>query len=201
MCRQACPRALISDHFFDQSKIFVSIPEQFEQYPKENFLFVQGAVTAVDLDARTAFISTPSDDSSNDDNVSVTETVAFHSLVVATGASTPSPLFGFNSGNRDSLRASWEAFRKALPNAKKIVIAGGGPAGIETAAELGEYLNGRPGFFSKGSQNVDITVVCGAERILPALRPSLANKAERMLAKLGVTVLKSIRVCSLEPAG
>jgi NADH dehydrogenase FAD-containing subunit len=30
MCRPACPRALISDDLFDQSKLFVSILKQFE---------------------------------------------------------------------------------------------------------------------------------------------------------------------------
>ncbi|KAH7358393.1 FAD/NAD(P)-binding domain-containing protein [Plectosphaerella cucumerina] len=177
ICRPATPRACISDEMFDQAKLFVDIETSFSRYPKNTFKFHQGTVTTVDHVART---------------------VDFHALVVATGSSTPSPLFSLNR-DADYLRASWASLRAALPNAKTIVIAGGGPAGVETAGELGEHLNGKPGWFGSAHPKVKITVVTSAPDILPHLRPALAKKAEGHLARLGVEVIKNTRVESVSP--
>jgi NADH dehydrogenase FAD-containing subunit len=193
MCRPACPRALISDDMFPQEKLFVNIPKAFEQYPKDSFRFIHGTATELDHTNRTVFISLAN---------SNTEKIDFYTLVIATGASTPSPLLGLNRDD-EFLRTNWTSFRKALPTAKSIVIAGGGPAGIETAGELGEFLNGRAGWFRSKSANpkVPITVVSANSKILPALRPALAKKAEEYLAQVGVTVLKNARVKTVAPHG
>ena len=192
MCRPACPRALISDHMFSQDKLFVNIPKQFEQYPADAFRFVHGTVTELDDTPRTLSVSLANGGH---------ETLRFHALVIATGTSTPSPLLGLNV-DEQYLRTKWHDFRGALPEAKNIVIAGGGPAGIETAGELGEYLNGRAGWFSSKLANpkVNVTVVTSGSKILPALRPSIAQKAEQYLSKVGVTVIKNTKVSSVEPA-
>jgi NADH dehydrogenase FAD-containing subunit len=192
-CRPACPRAMISDEMFAQDKLFVNIPKLFEQYPKDNFRFVQG--TATELDHANRSVSISSADGS-------TEKLYFYALVIATGASTPSPLLGLNH-DEGFLRTSWAAFRKALPNAKSIVIAGGGPAGIETAGELGEYLNGKAGMFTSklSDPKVAITVVTAGSEILPGLRPSIAKDAEAYLPKVGVTLIKNGRVKSVTPNG
>lgn len=192
MCRPACPRAMISDAMFDQSQLFVSIEKQFLRYEKEHFRFVHGTATKLDHESQTITVKLAREE---------IEDIPYHALVIATGASTPSPLLGINS-DVDMLKSKWETFRAALPNAKSIVIAGGGPAGVETAGELGEYLNGRSKWFGSKTQNqkVSITVVTAGSRILPALRPSLATKAENYLAKVGVTVMKDTRVISNDGA-
>ncbi|MCJ1394523.1 hypothetical protein MMC18_007402 [Xylographa bjoerkii] len=193
MCRPACPRALISDDMFPQEKLFVSIPKVFEQYPNGSFRFIHGTATELDHINRTVSISLA---------IGTTEEIDFYALVIATGASTPSPLLGLNR-DEDFLRANWTAFRKALPTAKSIVIAGGGPAGIETAGELGEFLNGRAGWFSwkLADPKVSITVVSADSKILPNLRPAIAKKAEEYLAQVGVTVVKNVRVKTVAPNG
>lgn len=191
MCRPACPRALISDDIFPQDKLFVSIAKSFEQYPKDAFHFIHGRVTEVDQNTRTVCVSL---ESGNSDKIN------FYALVVATGACTTSPLYGLNR-DEEFLRENWNAFRTALPTAKNIIIVGGGPTGIETAGELGEYLNGRSGWFSSKLANpkVPITVLTAGSKILPALRLGIALKAERYLAKVGVTVVKNARVKSVAP--
>lgn len=191
MCRPACPRALISDDMFPQEKLFVSIPKQFSQYSEGSFRFIHGTATAVDHENRIVSVSSATGQ---------TEALEFHALVVATGASTPSPLLGLNRDEK-FLRDAWTEFRKGLATVKSIVIAGGGPAGIETAGELGEYLNGRAGMLSSKLENpkVSITVVTAGPNILPALRPALAAKAEQYLAKVGVIVVKDTRVKSVDP--
>ena len=192
MCRPACPRALIADEFFRQDKLFVDIDEQFEQYPKGSFRFIKGVATKFNHQARNANIRLASDGSEL--------VLDFHALVVATGTSTPSPLLGMNV-DEVQLRAAWQAVRLILPTAKRIVIAGGGPAGIETAGELGEYLNRRPGWLksTSSSPKVEIIVVTSGAQILPALRPSLAKKAEDYLPKVGVTIIKNTKVTTVLP--
>ena len=181
---------------FPQEKLFRDIPSLFEQYPKDNFRFVHGTATKLEHTDRFVSVTLATD------VVEKVEKLDFYALIIATGASTPSPLLGLNQDAK-ALRAAWVSFREALPAAKSIVIAGGGPAGIETAGELGEYLNGRAGRFSSNLENpkVSITVVTAASQILPALRPALAHKAEQLLAKVGVTVTKNTRVASVTPAG
>ncbi|KAH7078635.1 hypothetical protein BKA63DRAFT_248491 [Paraphoma chrysanthemicola] len=191
MCRPACPRALISNEFFDQTKLFVDVAKQLEQYPADSYKFVNGTAIKVDHQARTATVRM------RDGTESI---ITFHALIIATGASTPSPLLGLNV-NEDALDEAWSSFRKALPTAKSIVIAGGGPAGVEVAGELGEYLNGRPGWFSStaSSHNVKITLITAGERILPALRPAIAATAASHLRDLGVAILPNTKVSAVTP--
>ncbi|KAK8075320.1 hypothetical protein PG997_009983 [Apiospora hydei] len=193
MCRPGCPRALISDDLLDQSRFFVDIQPQFEQFPKDSFRFVQGTAVELDHESRTVTYRPAAGQP---------ETISFYALVIATGSSTPSPMFSFNQ-DETSLRASWSAFRQALPTTRSIVVAGGGPTAVEVAGELGEFLNGRAGYFSAKLENpkVSITLVTSSTKILPVLRPALAAKAEALLAKLGVTVLKNTRVASVAPEG
>lgn len=191
LCRPACPRALISDEFFNQKKLFVSIASSFEQYPEGNFRFINGTATELDHIGRIVSVTAATGD---------VEKINFHALVIATGASSTSPLFGLNR-DVDFLRTNWAAFRNALPTSKKIVVVGGGPTGIETAGELGEYLNGHAGFFNSKQSNpkVFITVVTAGSEILPNLRPALAQQAEKYLAQIGVTVMKNVRVTAVTP--
>ncbi|KAG4443934.1 hypothetical protein IFR05_000574 [Cadophora sp. M221] len=192
LCRPACPRALISDNMFDQTKLFVDIAKQFEQYPKDSFGFLHGSATGLDHENRTVSVKLVTGE---------VETVNYHALVIATGASTTSPLLGLNN-DANQLKSDWVLFRTALPTAKTIVISGGGPAGIEVAGELGEYLNGRPGWFGgMSTPKVSITVFTTGSQILPLLRPSISNHAEDLLSKLGVTVVKDSRVKSVEAVG
>ncbi|KAL8678068.1 MAG: hypothetical protein Q9186_005563 [Xanthomendoza sp. 1 TL-2023] len=217
MCRPACPRGMLSDDMFPQEKLFVSIPESFEKYPKGSFHFIHGIATELNLKTRTVSISPPTGTVREDylrgiatelnpikrsASISLsagTLKIDYYVLVIATGASTPSPLHGLNR-DADDLRTSWQKFRSALPTAKSIVIAGGGPAGIETAGELGEYLNGHGGWLRKTADpNVSITVVTAGPNILPFLRVAIAEKAEGYLAAVGVTIIKNARVKSVKP--
>lgn len=193
MCRPAAPRALISDEIFAQNKLFVDISQLFDKYPNGSFSFIHGTATGLDHVNRTITINLAAGS---------TEQIDFYSLVIATGSSTPSPLLALNQDD-NFLRTSWTAIRKALPEAKSIVIAGGGPSGIEVAGELGEHLNGRAGWFASKLENpkVSITVITAGSNILPILRPAIANKAEDFLAKVGVTVVKNARVAFVTPSG
>ncbi|OHW90172.1 amid-like mitochondrial protein [Colletotrichum incanum] len=193
MCRPACPRALISDDMFPQDKLFVGILFAFKSYANNTFRFLRGTATSMAHVNRIITVNLMNNEGTN--------TLAYHAPIIATGASTPSPLLGLNCDS-EYLRRSWAEFRKALPKTKSIVIAGGGPAGVETAGEFGEYLNGRAGWSRSILENpkTAITLVTAASEILPALRPAIARKAENYLAKVGVSVLKGVRVENVHPA-
>jgi len=189
LCRPACPRAMISDDILPQEKLFVDVARCLKQYGEKAVHFINGIVEELDHTNRTVSISLGTGNIEN---------IKFHALVIATGASTASPLFGLNKDS-DTLRAEWAEFRKALPTVKTIAIAGGGPSAVETAGELGEFLNGKPGWFYNHSMKVQITIITSGPQILPLLRPSIAEKAEELLTKVGVTVIKNSRVMSVEP--
>ena len=195
LCRPACPRAMISDHFFDQDKLFVPISKAFEQYPAEHFDFLQGSASALDGEQRTVTVDLHSGSA---------RIINYHALVIATGARTPSPLLGLN-GDANELRQHWAGFRDSLKSATSICIAGGGPAGVEVAGELGEYLNGRAGWLRSGPEKpkVEINLVTSGATLLPVLRPAIAVRAERLLAAVGVSVMKNVRVVDVhaEQAG
>ncbi|KAI3321113.1 FAD/NAD(P)-binding domain-containing protein [Xylariaceae sp. AK1471] len=193
MCRPAAPRALISDAMFSQDKLFVSIPASFSQYASGSFVFEQGTATALDHENQTISVLLAK---SNSAEVKIT----YHALVIATGASTSSPILGFTR-DETALKSSWTAFRKVLPNAKHIVVAGGGASGVEVAGELGEHLNGRAGWFSSSlaDPKVRITLLSGGSRILPYLRPAIAQTAETYLAKVGVRIVHNARVTTVVP--
>ncbi|GAP88365.1 putative FAD-dependent pyridine nucleotide-disulfide oxidoreductase [Rosellinia necatrix] len=197
MCRPATPRALISDTMFPQEKLFVSIPKSFSQYAPGSFIFEKGTVTALDHENRTisALIAERIGGSTAELRIN------YHALIIATGASTPSPLLGFTR-DETALKSNWATFRKALANAKQIVVAGGGASGVEVAGELGEYLNGRAGWFSStlSDPKVQITLLSGGSRILPYLRPAIAETAETYLSKLGVQTVHNTRVTTVIPA-
>ncbi|KAK5625899.1 hypothetical protein RRF57_001615 [Xylaria bambusicola] len=195
MCRPAVPRALISDAMFPQDKLFVSIPDNFSQYTTGSFVFEQGTATALDYEKRTVSVLLAKDGDSGTEL-----TITYHTLVIATGASTPSPLLGFTH-DEVSLKSSWRLFREALPRARHIIIAGGGASGVEVAGELGEHLNGRAGWLSSTLSNpkVQITLLSGGSRILPYLRPAIARTAETYLAKVGVRTVHNTRVVTVAP--
>ena len=94
---------------FPQEKLFVNMPQAFEQYPKDSFRSIEGTATRLDHGNRTVSITLPTGN---------TEELDFYALVIATGASTP---FSLHDLNRDveHLSKSWAAFREALPKQRK----------------------------------------------------------------------------------
>ncbi|KAL4801843.1 hypothetical protein BDV18DRAFT_148256 [Aspergillus unguis] len=194
--RPATPRAILSDKFFDQDKLIVPLKKQFTSYG-DTFRFIHGTAKWLDHEQRKVVVEEISESGFGVDEIQL----EYHALIIGTGSSSPSPLFALNAGGAPELKEKWELFRAALPAAKRIVIAGGGPVGVETAGELGEHLNGRAGWFASKLEDpkVKITVVTSAEKLLPELRPAIATIAEELLAKVGVEVVKGVRVAGVTP--
>ncbi|WWC88189.1 uncharacterized protein L201_003094 [Kwoniella dendrophila CBS 6074] len=122
ICRPATPRALISDDFFDQSKLFVSLEDLLKQYNQdgvERIRLVKGYARKLDDKSKMLDIELLKVD--NGESNGKMEKIEFHSLVIATGASTPSPLHGFNTTYED-LRLAWKSFRQVLSDATSYCI-------------------------------------------------------------------------------
>jgi NADH dehydrogenase FAD-containing subunit len=191
--RPAAPRSLVSQKLMPPEKVFYDIAGGFKQYTAEQFTFLQGTATAMDPATRTVTVSLPTKE---------LQTISYYALILAVGTRPASAILGLQTTHLVAQEAQ-AAFSKALTEAKTIVIAGGGPAGVESAGEIGHELNGMAGMFSKRPKNIkaSITVITSDKKLLPALRPALATKAEKILNKLGVDVIYNTKVQSVTPQG
>ncbi|KAF3048003.1 hypothetical protein E8E12_005800 [Didymella heteroderae] len=185
--RFAAPRALVSKKMMPYDQIFYPIETAFT-YAFPKFKFIQGTATHVDAAGQSVSVQTVDGEQ---------QTIPYAALIIATGFSTPSPLFT-QATDRTALEGVYDAFQKQLKTAKTVVIGGGGPVGVETAGEVAEILNGRPGFMGAGPKNptAAVTLICADKKLLPVLRESIGATAEGFLKKLGCSVTYNTRVVS-----
>jgi len=185
--RIAAPRASASKEMMPPSKIFYPIEPAFT-YAFPKFKFVQGSATHVDSAGQTVSVTTVDGEQ---------QSIPYAALVIATGWNTPSPLFT-QATDREALEKVYEAFQKGLKTAKTVVIGGGGPVGVETAGEIAEILNGKPGFFASApkSPKAKVTLITGDKKLLPILREAIGQTAQQYLKRLGCDVTYTTRVVS-----
>ena len=117
------PRALINSELIPLSKIFKPIEDGFKQYSKDKFRFVLGSAVALDEGKKAITVQTPE---------SATTLVGYFALIIATGTTSTSPLWTLH-GSHETTITSMKDLHAALPKASTVLIAGGGPAGVETA--------------------------------------------------------------------
>ncbi|KAF1962806.1 FAD/NAD(P)-binding domain-containing protein [Byssothecium circinans] len=185
--RIAAPRAIVSKKLMPTSKLFYPIEPAFA-YAKDKFTFIQGTATHVDAAGQTVSVQTASGEQTS---------IPYVALIIATGFSTPSPLFT-QTTDRATLEATYDAFQKSLVNATSVVIGGAGPVGVEAAGEIAEFLNGKPGFLSSAPKHpkAKVTLICAEKKMLPILRESISKQAEKILKSLGCNVVYNTKVVS-----
>jgi NADH dehydrogenase len=83
------------------------------------------------------------------------------------------------------------------------VVVGAGPTGVEMAGQIGELARDtlRHDFRRIDPGSARILLVEALDRVLTTFPPSLSTKAERSLHRLGVTVLTSRTVTSIDAGG
>ncbi|KAM5350746.1 hypothetical protein ACJ41O_007251 [Fusarium nematophilum] len=176
----AVVRGIVPGQLPDEA-MFHAIEPGFNKYPAECFEFVLGAATSVDTSSNTVRVKT----SEGPIDLSYTQ------LVIATGSSyasrVPFTTIGTYRETLDSLHA-WQA---KVMSAESIVIAGAGPTGVETAAELASTYG-----LAK-----TITLLVPSYNPLSGLLPEVGKTAGSELEKLGVKILRRSRVTSVEYAG
>ena len=79
------------------------------------------------------------------------------------------------------------------------MVVGAGASGVELAGELQHFANLVAEKYQKKPCQVEVKLVEGAPRVLPALLPKASAKAEKRLRKLGVKLLLNTKVNSCEP--
>jgi NADH dehydrogenase FAD-containing subunit len=72
--------------------------------------------------------------------VKAQQIIPFHALVIATGTSAESPLLSLHGPYQKTLK-SLQAFHDRVAHASSVIVAGGGPSGIECAGQLATWLN------------------------------------------------------------
>jgi dihydrolipoamide dehydrogenase len=113
-----------------------------------------------------------------------TDTVKFKSCILAPGATTG--LIPNTQLSKNVVTYEEQIMEDSLP--KSIIIAGGGAIGVEFA-----YVHANYG--------VDVTIIEFLDRLLPLEDEEISSELEKQYKKLGVKVLTSTKVESIEDTG
>ncbi|KAL1860247.1 hypothetical protein Daus18300_009301 [Diaporthe australafricana] len=171
----ASPRSAIQPKLLAESELWRPLSEAFKQYPADQIKVVQATAVALDPSKRTVTVEPTSAGETE-------QTILYDSLVISTGTTSPSPLWTLH---RDENRTS-EAFKSvqaSLSTAKTVLIAGGGPVGVETAGEI-----------ASSHPEAKITLLSGGHRLLQRVKPATGAKAQAQLEQnFGVTVIHDVR--------
>ncbi|CAF9912497.1 hypothetical protein IMSHALPRED_000330 [Imshaugia aleurites] len=172
----AAVRGVIPDAISDE-QLFFPIEPGFAQYCAENFEFVLGKAERLDLENNTVEVA------KNDGSQ---RSLSYDQLVIATGSQTRGNLPFKTVGTYEETLAALHSLQKQIDIAKSIVVAGGGPTGVETAGELAAAYRG----------DKDITLVIGGDHALQAAHvlPSVSQAVERDLQKLAVKLVRNTQV-------
>ncbi|KML67888.1 NAD(P)/FAD-dependent oxidoreductase [Pectobacterium peruviense] len=111
--------------------------------------------------------------------------VAFDYAVIASGSASLDPIIKAQASTEAERAAELKAMNTRLRTARSVVIVGAGPVGVETAAELREWL-----------PHVDVTLVHGENRALAKAPSKFADWAEKYLSGKGVKLVLGETVTS-----
>ncbi|KAF9882849.1 hypothetical protein FE257_004961 [Aspergillus nanangensis] len=183
----ASPRIVVKPKAFKPEQYLLPIKNAFTQYSAESFEFVAGTATAIDVATKTVSV-TPNGSADS-------KSLPYDHLVIASGSTTPSTTgavtgisIPFKPSNRDDIKEIVEAAQQQIANAKKIVIGGAGPIGVELAGELAEELGSK----------ATITLISSADRVLPMLKPSGSSAGEKLLKQKKIKIITSTKVTGAE---
>lgn len=162
----ASPRAIVNPTQASDEKIFRSLAEAFQQYPRDEFEHVQGKAVGLDVESKTI----------NVQKGEARQDLKYDALIVAVGTASASPLWTLHD-NHEKSKAAIKALHASLSSASTVLVAGAGPVGIETAAEI-----------ASAHPKVKVTVAASGAQLLPHQKPSIGKKAKTILENMGVAV-------------
>lgn len=167
------PRALINPAALPLEKVLLPIADGFKSYKSEQYEFLQAYVNSIDPSSKTVTTSTQA-------------TIHYDSLVIASGTKFATPIWSVTDGT-EALTRSIKEIQSRLPEARSVVVVGGGAAGTETAGELGDTYGGKK----------EITFLTGSTQPLSRLKNANVGKdAQARLEKMGIKVVNGVRVNS-----
>ena len=167
------PRVLVSPDLIPFSKAFRSIEDAFKGYPSGQFRFIQGSAKEVDAEKKVVTLEDGT-------------TLSYVALVIATGTKSNSRLWTLDGPHEQSVQAHKDV-QAALPNAKTVMVAGGGPAGVESTGEIASRFPAK------------VTIVSGSTRLLTRAKDeSFGHDAEKRLKDMGVEVINNVKVAAVK---
>lgn len=180
----ASPRIVLPDQLAED-KYMWSIPELFAKYPASQFEFVAGKAETLSPEDNSVVVRL-ADGSAR--------TLAYHTVVVATGADARENMPWKPLGSSRETRDAIAKLRRDIQGAKSIVVAGGGVTGVELAGELGAA-------YAKAGLKEVTLVVADSLPLERRLMKRARESARQQLEKLGVKVLLDSRVTAVSQDG
>ena len=177
------PRAMLKPYPTSIDDSFLPVKESFAKYPPDRFEFVYAQITGLDTTKREVSYKLKQ----NEETAEATSNLHFDTLIIATGSTGASPLYALQGGHQPTYNA-YKDVHSRLPEAKTVMVVGGGSAGVETAGELG-FLHG-----ANTDSPKDITILSGSSRVLSHLRPAISTRAEETLSAMGVKIVNDVRL-------
>ena len=181
----AMPRAIVPGQFADEKFMFPLEPT-FDEYPAEKFEFVLG--TASNLNPKTKIITVAVGRSGG------SRVIHYDIVVIATGAAAKDDMPWKPMDTTQHTIDRLHEIQEEINQARTIVVAGGGPTGVETAGELGyEY-----------SKNGAKEVYFIHNEVLPLSPPAIESVRKQVktgLEKLNVKVLASTTITNVAVSG
>ncbi|KAJ8070665.1 hypothetical protein OCU04_001036 [Sclerotinia nivalis] len=179
----ASPRALINSTLIPETKIVRPLAEGFRKYNAKQFEIVQGIATSIDLANRSVIVGFTTSTTEGDASATTEKKLHYDSLLIATGTTSASALWTLHNDESLTTKAL-HSMHEQLPKAKTILVAGGGPVGIETSGEIASAF-----------PTAKITLLSGGTRLLRKHKVTLATNAQAYLEhKAHVEVLHNVRV-------
>ncbi|KAL2835373.1 hypothetical protein BJY01DRAFT_223787 [Aspergillus pseudoustus] len=184
----AAPRFLVKPDSLPSSKYVYSIPAAFHEYPAGAFTFVKGLVTNIDYSTKSVLVATSADQTAD-----ATSSYSFDYLVIASGSTTPATLgqsgvkLPFKPTAFEDTRKAIQEAQETLKAARRIVIGGAGPLGVEIAGELAE---------APGSKKV--TLVSRTKVLLEEATKPVQKQAMSLLQRKDVDILAEVTVDNAE---
>ena len=172
------PRTIINPDSLPLTKTLLPIRPHFEKYG-EQFELIVAKAESIDHATKSVRLSTGS-------------SVNYNTLVISSGTGFNNHLWSTTPGT-DALRSALSEIHAKLPTAETILIAGGGPAGVETAGELGDRF---------GAGKKDITLLSGTDNLLNRLsNKNVGKDAQQRLEKFGIKVIHGVQVTGNKTEG
>ncbi|GKZ37873.1 hypothetical protein AbraIFM66950_009700 [Aspergillus brasiliensis] len=213
----AAPRIITKPTAFSESQYLIPIVDGFKKYSSDVFEFVLGKATSINFENKTIQLEEYTNDSK------VSREVKYDYLVISSG-STPSASLGRIPGvtgdknekgeiypfklsptSTTTISEAIQSAQETILSAKRIVVIGAGPIGVEIAGELGDLIPPSSTSTSNNGEKEgekEITLISATPRILPVLKESASSAATSLLTQKGVKVLTDTKVVSVSsPSG
>lgn len=170
----AGPRLVVKPELVN--KCVFELQKTISKYSKTANL-INGSVLKVNPDTKTASIETKGKQ----------QQIFYDYLIMATGSRTSNGTFK-NAATAASVKEQFQNLYNKTKAAKKVVVIGGGPTGVELSGELAEQYG----------KDKEIVLYSGDKYPLPQVDTNRRINTQERLEKLGVKVVNDLWLDSVE---